>query len=76
MTLGCRYNGVEEIPVHYRGLRRENDPDFSTKDAASEITVKAGVTETIEIPAPEVNQLLCCIYYFIYFLLFFRLFFI
>ncbi|CAA2986683.1 Hypothetical predicted protein [Olea europaea subsp. europaea] len=52
-AVGILYNGVEEIPVHHGGLRRENDPDFSTKDAASEITVKAGVTETIEIPAPE-----------------------
>ncbi|KAL2475867.1 Phosphatidylinositol transfer protein SEC14 [Abeliophyllum distichum] len=44
-----KYIGAEEIPVHYGGLRKENDPHFSTTDPASEITVKAGVTETIEI---------------------------
>lgn len=75
MTLDCRYIGAEQIPVHYGGLRKENDPDFSTKDAASEISVKAGVTETIEIPAPEVNQLQYSIYY-ICFLLFFSVFFL
>ncbi|CAA3009692.1 patellin-4 [Olea europaea subsp. europaea] len=53
-----KYIGAEQIPVHYGGLRKENDPNFSTKDAASEISVKAGVTETIEIPAPEVGNTL------------------
>jgi len=53
-----KYIGAEQIPVLYGGLRKENDPDFSTKDAASEISVKAGVTETIEIPAPEAGNTL------------------
>ncbi|CAI9784023.1 unnamed protein product [Fraxinus pennsylvanica] len=53
-----KYISVEEIPVHHGGLRKENDPDFSIEDAASEITVKPGVTETIEIPAPEVGNTL------------------
>ncbi|KAL2495715.1 patellin-4-like [Forsythia ovata] len=53
-----KYISAEEIPVQYGGLRKENDPHFSTKDAASEITVKAGATETIEIPAPEVGNTL------------------
>ncbi|KAG8365269.1 hypothetical protein BUALT_Bualt18G0086800 [Buddleja alternifolia] len=54
-----KYIAAEEIPVNYGGLRRENDPYFSTdQDAAYEVFVKAGATETIEIPAPEVGSTL------------------
>ncbi|KAL6542993.1 hypothetical protein OROHE_010513 [Orobanche hederae] len=53
-----KYITAEEIPVVYGGLRQENEPDFSTQDAALEIVVKAGATETIEIPAPEVGNTL------------------
>ena len=52
----CRYIAGEEIPVNYGGLKRENDPDFSTDDGVSDVTVKAGSTETIEIPTPKVNE--------------------
>lgn len=55
-----RYIAGEEIPVKYGGLKRENDPDFSTDDGVSDATVKAGSTETIEIPAPEVNERASC----------------
>lgn len=51
-----RYIAGEEIPVEYGGLKRENDPDFSTNDGVSDVTVKAGSTETIEIPIAEVSQ--------------------
>lgn len=51
----CRYIGAEEIPVAYGGLQRENDPEFSTQDAVLEVNIKAGATETVEIPAPEVS---------------------
>ncbi|CAK9165655.1 unnamed protein product [Ilex paraguariensis] len=47
-----KYIAAEEIPVHYGGLKRDNDTEFSTKDAVSEVAVKAGSSETIEIPAP------------------------
>lgn len=53
----CRYIAAEEIPIAYGGLLREDDPEFSNKDVASEIIVKAGATECIEIPAPEVTYL-------------------
>ncbi|KAI3466313.1 hypothetical protein Pfo_022976 [Paulownia fortunei] len=53
-----KYVAAEEVPVLYGGLRRENDPDFSTQDAASEVNVKAGATETIDIPAPEAGNTL------------------
>ncbi|KAK9274916.1 hypothetical protein L1049_022171 [Liquidambar formosana] len=53
-----RYIAIEEIPVHYGGLKRENDSDFSIDDGVSEVIVKAGSAEAIEIPAPEVGTLL------------------
>ncbi|PIN04935.1 Phosphatidylinositol transfer protein SEC14 [Handroanthus impetiginosus] len=53
-----RYIAAEEIPVIYGGLRRENDPEFSIQDAASEVNVKAGATENIEIPLPEAGTIL------------------
>lgn len=56
----CRYIPAEELPSQYGGFKRENDFEFSKEDAAvSEITIKAGSTETIEIPADEVLFLSC-----------------
>lgn len=50
-----RYIPAEEIPVQYGGFMRENDFDFYGDDyAVSELFVKAGTTQTIEIPAPKV----------------------
>lgn len=50
-----RYIAVEDIPICYGGFKRENDTDFSAEDGgASEINIKSGSTETVEIPAPEV----------------------
>ena len=49
-----KYISVEEIPVQYGGLKREEDTEFSVEDGGvSEIVFKAGSTTTIEIPAPE-----------------------
>jgi hypothetical protein len=46
---------VEEIPVNYGGFKRENDFEFSGKEGkVSELILKAGSTEIIEIPALEV----------------------
>jgi hypothetical protein len=46
---------VEEIPVNYGGFKRENDFEFSSNDGrVSELILKAGSTEIIEIPALEV----------------------
>ena len=48
---------MEEIPVQYGGLKREEDTEFSVEDGGvSEIVFKAGSTTTIEIPAPEVRR--------------------
>lgn len=51
---------MEEIPENYGGFKRENDFEFSGKDGvvASELIVKAGSTETIELPALEVPNYL------------------
>lgn len=50
-----RYIPVEEIPIQYGGLKRENDFEFSFDDSAvSELIIKAGSTATIEINATEV----------------------
>ncbi|MBA0711089.1 hypothetical protein Golax_010318 [Gossypium laxum] len=52
-----KYIPAEEVPVQYGGFKRENDFEFSDQDAAvSEISIKAGSTVTIEIPAEEVGS--------------------
>ncbi|XP_058197000.1 patellin-4 [Rhododendron vialii] len=51
-----RYIPVEEIPIQYGGLKRENDFEFSFDDSAvSELIIKAGSTATVEINATEVG---------------------
>ncbi|GAA0138822.1 hypothetical protein LIER_00492 [Lithospermum erythrorhizon] len=48
-----KYVPAAEIPLRYGGLKREKDPDFSIKDGSSDVIVKGGSIEAIEIPAPE-----------------------
>ncbi|CAI0450413.1 unnamed protein product [Linum tenue] len=48
-----KYIAAEQLPVRYGGLKMDNDPDFGTEDVAEETWVKAGSSETIEIPALE-----------------------
>ncbi|XP_042479096.1 patellin-4-like [Macadamia integrifolia] len=51
-----KYISAENIPIQYGGLKRENDSEFSIEDGSvSELTVKSGGTETVEIPVPEVG---------------------
>lgn len=57
MILHYRYIAAEELPVHYGGLKREDESDFSTEDASAEITVYQSSSETIQIPVPEVCAL-------------------
>ncbi|CAH8296094.1 unnamed protein product [Eruca vesicaria subsp. sativa] len=47
-----KYIPAEEIPVQYGGFKRDGDTEFSN-EAVSEVVVKPGLSETIEIPAPE-----------------------
>lgn len=51
-----RYIPAEEIPIQYGGFKRENDTEFfSSEDGSvSELILKAGSTQTIEIDAAEV----------------------
>jgi hypothetical protein len=47
-----KYIAAEEIPIQHGGFKRDDDTEFSN-EAVSEVLVKPGSTETIEIPAPE-----------------------
>ncbi|CAH8354842.1 unnamed protein product [Eruca vesicaria subsp. sativa] len=47
-----KYIPAEEIRVQYGGFKRDDDTEFSN-EAVSEVFVKPGSSETIEIPAPE-----------------------
>jgi len=48
-----RYIAPEQVPVQFGGLYKEDDTEFSTSDAVTELTVKPSSKETIEIPATE-----------------------
>ncbi|GJN17011.1 hypothetical protein PR202_gb04049 [Eleusine coracana subsp. coracana] len=48
-----RYIAPEQVPVQFGGLFKEDDPEFTTSDAVTELTIKASSKETIEIPATE-----------------------
>ncbi|XP_047335957.1 patellin-4-like [Impatiens glandulifera] len=48
-----KYIPVEEIPAHYGGFKKENDSEFTSQDEVKEIIVKAGGSETIELPTPK-----------------------
>ncbi|KAL8033830.1 hypothetical protein ABFX02_13G181900 [Erythranthe guttata] len=49
-----KYIPIQEIPIKYGGIKRENEFDFSVTDGeATEVVIKPGKTETIEIPTPE-----------------------
>lgn len=57
-----RYIPAEEIPIQYGGFKRENDTEFfSSEDGSvSELILKAGSTQTIEIDAAEVPIFFFC----------------
>ncbi|OMP03087.1 hypothetical protein CCACVL1_02572 [Corchorus capsularis] len=50
-----KFISPENLPVEYGGLQRENDPEFSPDDKASELRVRANTSDRIQIPAPEVG---------------------
>ncbi|KAL2474796.1 Patellin-4 [Abeliophyllum distichum] len=52
-----KYVPIQEIPIQYGGLKRENDYEFSVSDGeASEVVIKAGSSEVIEMPATEAES--------------------
>ncbi|XP_050225171.1 patellin-4 [Mercurialis annua] len=54
-----KYIPAQEIPIQYGGFKRENDFEFFPgDDEVSELIVKPGTTETIEISSPEAGGIL------------------
>ncbi|XP_047339378.1 patellin-4-like [Impatiens glandulifera] len=51
-----KYISIEEIPIEYGGFKRDNDFEFSIEDDVSELILKSGSIETIEIPTPEAGS--------------------
>ncbi|CAE5958923.1 unnamed protein product [Arabidopsis arenosa] len=47
-----KYIPADELPVQYGGFKTDDDTEFSN-ETVSEVVVKPGSSETIEIPAPE-----------------------
>ncbi|KAM0947351.1 putative CRAL-TRIO lipid binding domain, GOLD domain, CRAL/TRIO domain, CRAL/TRIO domain superfamily [Dioscorea sansibarensis] len=52
-----KYIAPEQVPVQYGGLSKENNPDFTTADAVTEITIKPSSKQTVEIPVSETCNL-------------------
>ncbi|CAL9120266.1 unnamed protein product [Musa textilis] len=52
-----KYIAPEQVPVAFGGLSKENDPDFTTADAVTEVTIKPSSKQSIEIPVPETTLL-------------------
>ncbi|CAL4946362.1 unnamed protein product [Urochloa decumbens] len=48
-----RYIAPEQVPVQFGGLFKEDDPEFTTLDAVTELTIKPSSKETVEIPVTE-----------------------
>uniref|UniRef100_A0A0E0DRR1 CRAL-TRIO domain-containing protein n=1 Tax=Oryza meridionalis TaxID=40149 RepID=A0A0E0DRR1_9ORYZ len=48
-----RYIAPEQVPVQFGGLYKEDDTEFSTSDAVTELAIKPSSKETVEIPATE-----------------------
>ncbi|CAO2814726.1 unnamed protein product [Amaranthus hypochondriacus] len=54
-----KYIHLEEIPTQYGGFKRENEIVFNSENGGvSEISLKPGSTETIEIQAPDAGATL------------------
>ncbi|CAL9062661.1 patellin-3 [Musa acuminata AAA Group] len=52
-----KYIAPEQVPVAFGGLSNESDPEFTTADAVTEVTIKASSKQSIEIPATEATLL-------------------
>ncbi|KAG1363593.1 patellin-3 [Cocos nucifera] len=48
-----RYIAPEQVPVQYGGLSKDNDPDFTSADAVTEVTIKPSSKQAVEIPVSE-----------------------
>ncbi|KAJ0969525.1 hypothetical protein J5N97_022402 [Dioscorea zingiberensis] len=52
-----KYIAPEQVPVRYGGLNNENELDFTTADAVTEMTIKPSTKQTVEIPVTEACNL-------------------
>nr|XP_010909148.1 patellin-3 [Elaeis guineensis] len=48
-----KYIAPEQVPVQYGGLSKDGDPDFTSADAVTEVTIKPSSKQTVEIPVSE-----------------------
>ncbi|XP_048129848.1 patellin-3-like isoform X2 [Rhodamnia argentea] len=48
-----KYIAPEQVPVQYGGLSREGEHEFTTADAATDVTIKPYSKHTIELPVTE-----------------------
>ncbi|URE01145.1 CRAL/TRIO, N-terminal domain [Musa troglodytarum] len=48
-----KYIAPEQVPVAFGGLSKAKDPDFSTADVVTDVSIKPSSKQTIEIPATE-----------------------
>ncbi|KAK1324209.1 Patellin-3 [Acorus calamus] len=53
-----KYIAPEQVPVQYGGLGKDNDADFSTADAVTDVIIKPGAKHTVEIPVCETGVLI------------------
>lgn len=51
-----RYIAPEHVPVQYGGLSKDNDPDFTSSDAVTEVIIKPSSKHVIELPSTEVGN--------------------
>ncbi|XP_074560153.1 patellin-3-like [Curcuma longa] len=52
-----KYIAPEQVPVAFGGLSKEDDPDFTSSDAVTEVTIKPSSKQSIEIPTVEATVL-------------------
>ncbi|XP_042375199.1 patellin-3-like [Zingiber officinale] len=52
-----KYIAPEQVPVAFGGLSKENDPDFTSSDAVTELSIKPSSKQSIEIPTIEATVL-------------------
>ncbi|KAF6150936.1 hypothetical protein GIB67_026857 [Kingdonia uniflora] len=51
-----KYIAPENLPVKYGGFKRENEEEFSTEDQVSELYLRGGLTNGIEIAIAEPGE--------------------
>ncbi|XP_072998565.1 patellin-3-like [Typha latifolia] len=52
-----KYIAPAQVPVQFGGLGKENDPDFTTSDAVTEVTIKPSSKQSIDVSVTENSTL-------------------